>query len=125
MQLSIGVKKRIRFATEMKTVGNIGAGNVRARHGFRPVKIDATRIRVQRNRLWGGHHVQGLHGFVGVQPAAESGGRAFAVVWRGPVSHVVGVLGVAVIKHGIVGPQVAGREVCKPARRFHGVVLIQ
>jgi len=109
----------------MKTVGNIGAGNVRARHGFRPVKIDATRLRIQRNRLWGGHHVQGFHGFVGVQPAAEPGRAAFAVVRRHPVSHVVGVLGVAVVKHGIVCPQIAGRHVGKAAGRFNGVVLVQ
>jgi len=106
MSQSSGVK-RICFAPEMKTVGDIGAGNVRTRHGFRSVKIDATHIRIQRNRLWGGHHVQGLHGFVGVQPAAEPGRAALAVVWCGPVSHVVGVLGVAVVKHGIVFPQIA------------------
>ena len=103
MQLCIGVE-RIRFATEMKTVGDIGAGNVRARHGFRPVKIDATHLRIQRNRLWDRNNVQVLNRFVVVQTAAESGGRAFAVVRGCPVSHVVGVLGVAVVKHGIVFP---------------------
>jgi len=109
----------------IQAVGHIGFRNVRARHGFRPVKIDATHLRIQRNRLWDGNNVQGLDWFVVVQAAAEFGGRAFAVVRRLPVSHVVGVLPIAVVKHGIVRPQIGGRHVGNAAGRFYGIILVK
>ena len=45
-----------------------------------------------------------LNGFVVVQAAAHFGARALAVVWRGPVSNIVGELAKPVVKHGIKRP---------------------
>ena len=94
--------ERVRFATIVETVGHVGFRADRARHGVRPVKIDAAHFRTQRQGFGHGCNVERLNGLVIVQRAAKLRRAAFAVVGRGPVSHVIGVLGVAVVKHGIV-----------------------
>ena len=114
--------KWIRFVTVIQAVGNILWRQLRARHGVRPVKIDATHFWIQRQGFGHGGNVQRLNGLVIVQRAAKLRGAAFAVVGRGPVAHVVGVLGVAVVKHGIVWPRVVGRHVRNAAGGFNRVV---
>ena len=114
--------------TVIQAVCNILFRCVRARHGFRLVKIDATHIQIHGNRLRSGHHFQVLDGFVGVEGVAHFGPTAFAVVWRFPISHVVGVLGLAVVKHGIVRPHGAGRHVGHAVRHatgFNGIVFVE
>lgn len=101
--------ERVRLVPVVQAVGHILGGRVRARHGVRPVKIDAAHIGVQRQRPGHGRNAHALNGLVIVQAAAEFGGRALAVVRRCPVAHVVGELPVPVIKHGVIRLQVAGR----------------
>jgi len=62
--------------------------------------------------------VQVLDWFVVVEGTAYFGRSAFAVVRRCPISHVVGVLAIAVIKHGVIRPQIGGRHVGNDARCF-------
>ena len=115
----------IRFLAVIQAVGNILWRQLRARHEFRFVKIDTTHFGVEWN--WFGHrnnaHV--LNGFVGVQAATHFGPRAFTVVWRGPVAHIVGVLCIAVVKDWIIWPQVIGRHVGNPTRCFERIIFIQ
>ncbi len=117
--------QRVCFVPVVKTVGDIGGGGVGARHGVRRIKVDAPRVRIEGKGFGYGHNAHLLNWFIVVQAAAEPGRRAFAVVRGCPVPHVVGVLGVAVVKHGVVGPQVGGRQVGKAAGRLNGVVLVQ
>ena len=106
----------------IKAVGHVGFRVIKARHGLRPVEVDATHLRIQRNGFRHGRDAERLNGLIIVQRAAKFRGAAFAVVGRGPVPHVVGVLGVAVVKHGIVRPQVVGRQVGQAVRGFERVV---
>ncbi len=103
--------ERVRFVSVIEAVGHVGFRVIKALHGIRPVEVDATHLRIQRNGFRHGRDAERLNGLIIVQRAAKFRGAAFAVVGRGPVPHVVGVLGVAVVKHGIVGPQVVGRQV--------------
>ena len=114
--------ERVRFVSVVEAVCHVGFRIIKARHGFRPVEVDAAHVGFQRNGFRHGRDAERLNGFILVQRAAKFRGAAFAVVGRGPVPHVVGVLGVAVVKHGIVRPQVVGRQVGQAARGFERVV---